>query len=396
MGKINFKLSIILMLLSKISIIAVFIALLLPFRVLAQVTLDSTFGNNGIVITPTANSSEINAIALQPDGKIVAAGYSNNLGIYHFQIARYNIDGTLDNSFGNGGIVITSIGNSSMPFSIQIQPDGKIITAGSVEPNNTAPPFQFHSVIVRYNSDGSLDTDFGTGGIVTTMADPMEDGIASILLQINGKIIAGGWAGNQFLLMRYNTDGSLDNTFGIGGMIKTYMEGSQSYIWAIAQQPDGKILAAGTTGDVSNYKFALARFNTDGTIDTNFGILGKVTTDFNPFFYDVATSISLISGGQILLAGYSESNIAMAKYNNDGTPDVSFGNGGKITSGNYPPVPHQSLGIQSDGKIIVSGNTIITPTNSYGYSLTRFNTDGTPDSSFGVSGNIIVDIRSGY
>jgi uncharacterized delta-60 repeat protein len=365
----------------------------LSSHVFAQVSLDTTFGNNGIVITPTANSSEINAIALQPDGKIVAAGYWNNSGTYHFQIARYNIDGTLDNTFGNGGVVNTSIGNSSMPFSIQIQPDGKIVVAGGVKAN-LSPPFQYHSLIVRYNTDGNLDNNFGTGGIVITIADSIEDGIASIVLQPDGKIIAGGYAWNQFLLMRYNTDGSLDNTFGTGGMVKTSIEGTESSIWAITQQPDGKIVAAGTTGDINNLKFALARYNNNGILDTSFGIAGAVSTDFNSVSYDIATSIALISGGKILLAGYSDSNIAMAKYNNDGTLDVNFGTGGKVSSSNFPSVPPNSVIIQTDGKIITGGSVIISPYN-YGYSLTRFDTSGIPDNSFGVGGNIKVDVKTG-
>lgn len=376
----------------KIILIFSFILAVIHYA-FTQGATDSTFGNNGIVITPTAYSSDINAITMQPDGKIVAAGYWINLGTYHFQIARYNTDGTLDNSFGNGGIVNTSIGNSSMPFSIQIQPDGKIIAAGGVKANLN-PPFQYHSLIVRYNADGTPDTSFGTGGIVITIADSNEDGISSIVLQPDGKIIAGGYAWNQFLLMRYQTDGTLDTTYGTGGIVKTSIEGTEASIWAIAQQADGKILGAGTTGDITNFKFALARFNNDGTVDTTFGTSGKVTTDFNPFFYEVATSVVLLPNGQILLAGYSESNIAMAKYNNDGSLDAIFGNGGILSLNGYPPVPQNGVTILPDGKIITVGSLEVSSFN-YGFSLTRF-ADGVPDSSFGINGNLLIDIRPGH
>lgn len=359
-----------------------------------SVSLDSSFGNAGIVITPTPNSSEIISIAIQPDGKIVAAGYSNNLGGYHFQTARYNSDGTIDNNFGASGIVNTVIDNSDMPYCIALQMDGKIIVAGNIRAN-TSPPFKYHCAMVRYNMDGSLDNNFGIGGIVTTIVDSSEDGIASVSLQPDGKIVAGGYAGNQFLLIRYKDDGTLDDNFGMGGIVLTSIEWEAS-IYSIVLQNDGKIIATGTTGDITNFKFALARYNTDGTLDTGFSTVGTVITDIDSFFYDFATSIALLSDGKIVIAGYSGDNIALAKYNTNGILDSNFGKGGKVSMNNFPPVSQNSLAIQSDGKIIVCGNTNITPSNSYGFSLTRFNTDGTPDSSFGVNGNITTDIKTGH
>jgi uncharacterized delta-60 repeat protein len=365
-------------------------------HVVAQVTLDSTFGNNGIVITPAANSSEINAIALQPDGKIVAAGYWVYLGIYHFQITRYNTDGTLDNSFGSGGLVTTNIHNSDMPKAVGIQSDGKIVVAGYYYTGTPTSPGAgiYHKAIVRYNQDGTLDQTFGNGGIITpeVIGPTTHEAISSLLIQPDNKIIVGGSAGNQFSLIRFNNDGTPDNSFGTGGIVVTSKEASAT-IYTMALQPDNKILVAGSTLDsIINVKFALARYNSDGSLDLNFGNNGIVTTDFGNTNYEVCHSLALQNDNKIIAAGYFGNILAVVRYNTDGSLDNNFGNAGKVTDSNLPGA--LGVGIQSNGKIVVSGQIVLT-TYDYGYSITRFNTDGTPDSSFGTGGNIILDIRQG-
>jgi uncharacterized delta-60 repeat protein len=351
--------------------------------------IDSTFGASGKVITPAPNSSEINAIAVQPDGKIAAAGYWDSLGTYHFQTARYHSNGLPDNSFGNGGIVFTSIGNSAMPYSVAVQADGKIVAAGCQRFTNT-PPFQYHSVIVRYDVNGTLDNSFGSGGVVTTIVSPSEDGIASIALQADGKIVAGGWAGTQFLVMRYNSDGTMDNSFGTGGKTLTAIA-SQSSVYSIALQSDGKIVACGTAGDPSNYKFALARYNTNGTLDNTFGTAGIVTTDFDPVFYDVGTSMTIQADGKIIAAGYSGYHLALARYTANGILDPGFSNSGMFASTNYPSAT--GIGVQSNGKIVVSGN--LNNSFDYEWAITRFDPNGVPDTSFGNIGTISINIKPG-
>ncbi|MGI8892309.1 MAG: T9SS type A sorting domain-containing protein [Bacteroidia bacterium] len=379
----------------------IFIAFFLAFGlfspgIFAQVTLDSTFGNNGIVIIPAVNGSEINAIALQLDGKIVAAGYWASLGIYHFQIARYNIDGTLDNTFGNGGFVNTTIHNSDMPKAIGIQPNGKIIVAGYYYTGTPTSPGagMYHKAIVRYNPDGTLDQSFGTGGILTpeVIGPTTHEAISSLLIQPDNKIVVGGSAGNQFSLIRFNNDGTPDNSFGTGGFVLTSIEAAAT-IYTMVLQPDNKIVVAGSTLDsIINVKFALARYNSDGSLDLNFGANGIITTDFGNTNYEVCHSLALQPDNKIIAAGYFGNILAVVRYNTNGSLDNNFGNAGIVTDSNLPGAV--GVGLQSDGKIVVAGQVVV-PTYDYGYSITRFNTDGIPDSSFGTGSNIIVDIRQG-
>ena len=372
----------------KIFFITLFFSSTLCALLAQSVVLDSAFGINGIAITPSVSSSEIIASTIQLDGKIVAAGYLNNSsGNYHFQVARYNPNGTLDNMFGIGGIVNTTINIADMPYAMALQADGKIVVAGNAR-FNAAPPFIYHSVIVRYNIDGTLDNTFGTGGITTTAVDPTEDGISSIAIQSDGKILAGGYAGKQFLIMRYSTNGILDTGFGNGGIVLTTLE-DQASIYSIALQNDGKILAAGTTGDISNFKFALARYNSDGSIDIGFGNNGNIKTDFDVSCYDIATSMALLPDGKVLLAGYSECGEALfAKYNSDGTINSGFGNGGKTSLNTCPPVPPNGLAMLLNGGFVTCGSK---SNASYDYSLSFFNADGSSDST---NGDIVVDVSS--
>lgn len=363
---------------------------LLLFNSLSAQTfrLDSTFGNAGVVISPSPNSSEIKDIAAQPDGRIVAAGYEDNMGEYHFRIARYNSNGTLDPAFGTGGIVKTNIGSSDMAYSVALQADGKIIVGGNYLVS-VSPPFEYHSTLVRYNTDGSLDNTFGSTGIVKTAIHSAEDGIASIALQDDGKIVAGGYAGNKILLMRYNTDGTLDNTFGSGGVTLTAI-GSEASAYKLKIQPDGKIVLAGTSGTNGNYTFSLVRYISDGTLDTSFGSGGITLTDFDSSAYDIGHCIALDTDGKVIVAGFSGSSLAMARYDSDGTLDAGFASGGKFTSTDLPGAT--GLVIQRDGKYIVAGNVM---TNDYGWDITRLTPGGIVDTTFGNMGTVLLNLQTG-
>lgn len=362
------------------------------------VTLDSSFGNGGIVITPTSNSAEIVDIAIQSDGKIVAAGY--NLGGDDVQVARYHADGTLDIAFGTGGIVITDIGNQNIPYSMLLQADGKIVVGGTYLANSS-PPFEYHSSLIRYNTDGTLDNTFGTGGVVKTIADSYSDGIASIALQTDGKIITAGHAANQCLIMRYNSNGTIDSSFGNNGIVKTSVEATEqeSSHWDMALQTDDKIIACGRTTDGDNGKFSLVRYNSDGSLDQSFGTGGKVVTDFEqPWCEEIAARMETQNDGKIFLAGYyapfsgtcNGSTTFFARYNSNGLLDSTFAIGGKLSSNIFPPPT--DIALQNDEKIIISGSVMV---SNYSYSILRFNPDGSIDSTFGNSGNIIIDIAPG-
>lgn len=363
--------------------------------------LDATFDSDGKVSGPGGFASDI---AIQADGKIVAVGGSNDINFSgrHSRLARYNADGSLDVTFGAGGVVATDISpNQGDAFAaVATQPDGKIVVAGSAfAPSGTLPVLNF--VIARYNSDGSLDTTFGTGGadgdgIVTTSFFDFESAARDVILQADGKIIAVGYTrssdgGQDFAVARYNSDGTLDSTFGTGGKATTGFFGRPDAANAVVLQPDGKIVVAGSAqsslSSVSG-EFALARYHSNGTLDTSFDADGKVTTDFGS--HDVASDVVLLSDGRIVLAGTSNENFALARYNPTGALDPTFDTDGKVTTDFGASESVSALVVQSDGKLIAAGNTFTCATRS-DFALARYNTDGSLDTAFGAGGKRTTD-----
>lgn len=346
-------------------------------------TLDTTFGNGGIVTTAFyddyfdyTNFQQVAAIVIQPDGKILCAGtamhISNpNYNRYDFALARYNPDGSLDNTFGTGGTVITDIfpNRADVVTSLGLQPDGKIVAAGFSGAYNT-PQVASDFVTVRYNSNGSLDTTFGANGKVVTDFANDSDFATSLVIQLDGKLVVGGFAYGRtqnrlsfdFALARYNPNGTLDPSFGNGGKIlidlsnTTANSPGDDLMFNMALQPDGKILCAGSgepNRRANGSDFLIARFNPSGSLDTTFGIGGKVTTDFNGTI-DEGFSLALQPNGKFVVAGVANgvaqitlapylavsasanntqsptlSDFAVARYNPDGSLDKSFGTGGK-------------------------------------------------------------------
>jgi uncharacterized delta-60 repeat protein len=278
-------------------------------------TMDPSFGRRGKVTTDFSGGGDfITDLVLEPDGKIVAVGVSATKGdpfrSRDFALARFNPDGTLDPSFGAGGRVTTELGRSSSAFAIALQQDGKILVGGSSEGSNGPTDFS----IARYNPDGTLDASFGMGsGVVTTdlfggASFGGDDYLFDLTVQPDGKIVAGGWASRRnsvkgdSALVRYNPNGTLDASFGVGGKITTDLFGGDDSIFSLALQPDGKILAVGPAkrrgGD---YDFALARYNPDGTPDPGVGPTGSVRANFRGD--SVAYAMALQPDGKIVAAG---------------------------------------------------------------------------------------------
>src|SRR5437879_8498063 len=240
--------------------------------------LDPSLGAGGRVITPILGSYDgASALVLQPDGKLVAAGHAyNTSNANSFALVRYNGDGSLDGAFGTGGKVITAIGIGSAGSALVLQPDGKLVAAGYTY-NGTSTAF----ALVRYNASGSLDTSFGTGGKVTTPIGSIDDEAFALVLQPDGKIVAAGYTSVAnsiaFALVRYNANGSLDASFGTGGKVTTPIGSVDDEVFALVPQPDGKLVAAGCTSNATNTAFALVRYNANGSLDTSFGREGRVT-----------------------------------------------------------------------------------------------------------------------
>ncbi|MEE9294854.1 MAG: delta-60 repeat domain-containing protein, partial [Phycisphaerae bacterium] len=265
--------------------LCLFVLVLLPEVCLAQAgTLDPTFGDGGLVTTDFLGSSRDvgrDVVAIQADGKIVVVGQTSDAGGSDFAVARYNADGSLDASFdGDGKLTTDFAGAGDIANSVAIQADGKIVVAGRA--SISGPDFDF--AVARYNADGSLDTSFDGDGKLTTDFAGSTDLALSVAIQADGKIVVAGQASTfgtgSFAVARYNADGTLDAGFDGDGKLTTDFAGRGEVAKSVAIQADGKIVAAGETFTDTGFVFALARYNADGSLDASFDGDGKLTTDF--------------------------------------------------------------------------------------------------------------------
>jgi competence ComEA-like helix-hairpin-helix protein len=298
------------------------------------------------------------AMALQPDGKIVVTGGSDS----SLALARYNTDGSLDPSFDGDGSLLTDFdGLSAVGFSVDLQPDGKILVAGF-----RSAARDFSLVLARFNSDGSPDLSFGTGSKVLNNFGQGEAYGGTLALQPDGKILLAGQTfllsiGYVFALARYNSDGTLDTSFGNTGNVTTDIEGSlDEGIGTVIVQPDGKIIAAGSSTINEMGDFATVRYNADGSLDTTFGTGGKVITDIANRD-NFGSTAALQPDGRIIVAGRSFSgannDFALARYRSDGSLDASFDLDGIITTDfGVGEDIGQALLLQADGKIVLAGS----------------------------------------
>jgi uncharacterized delta-60 repeat protein len=351
-------------------------------------TLDSNFGTGGIVVRNISTADDqILAVAIQPDNKIVAVGYSG--GIAEFTVARFNTDGTPDATFGTNGVTLTSftlpnsfVNDNSFAYAVAIQTDGKIVVGGDI-----GPGLAFG--LVRYTATGQPDTTFGTGGKVITM-DQNLAGIRGIAIQGDGKIIAAGYTGqiSDFAVARYLSNGALDATFDGDGIVTTDIFADSDVINAVKLQSDGKILVAGSTVDFDLLtEFALARYNTDGSLDTGFNGTGinTVFTECNPDASGCgADALGIQPDGKIVVTG-SYNDVYMARFNSDGSQI----NG--ITTTDIGGVVDRafSLTINSTGGIFVAGST--ETAGNEDFFVAKYNSNGTPDPTFDNDNGIVVE-----
>ena len=337
--------------------------LLVPAAAAAPGTLDASFGAGGRVTTSFGTADDdASAVALQPDGKIVAAGYAYNGPQSVFALVRYNADGSLDTSFNGTGKVTTVIGGDDYAEAVTLQGDGKIIVAGT---SSNGSNYDF--AVARYNADGSLDTSFNGSGMATTAFGPGLDIAYTVALQPDGKIVTGGYGSTgskvDFALARFNTNGSLDSSFGTGGKVTTAVGSDSDIGRAIALQPDGKIVAAGYSAVVGGENFALVRYNANGTLDSGFGAGGIVTTAMGN--HNILLSAAVQPDGRIVAAGdtwdspnIASQDFALIRLNPDGALDPSFGSGGKIRTSIGPSTDAAlAIALQPDGKIVAAGKS---------------------------------------
>ena len=363
-------------------------------------SLDTSFAAGGKdVVQVDASDDNAQAMVVQGDGKIVVAGWGNTSIGYAFELVRLQRDGGLDPSFGNGGKVMTKIGNGTAEANaVALQADGKIVVAGSVDETPKGKSF----ALARYNADGSLDATFGTGGIVTTSFGSASDEAFAVAVQADGKIVLGGHAlsatrGLDFALARYNADGSLDAGFGNGGKVLEPIKAGnvRDSVYAIAlQNVDGqqKIVAVGGEGD-----FTLARFNADGSRDAGFGIGERPDSEFGSVI-GAARAVSITAdGSKISVAGHVGHDWAVLQLNANGTTDATFGAGGRVittlSATNWDEA--QAIVRQADGKLVVGGWVYAGNSSSGDFVVARYNTDGTLDAGFGNAGVTVTPVAPG-
>ncbi|HSQ16830.1 MAG TPA: delta-60 repeat domain-containing protein [Anaerolineales bacterium] len=352
--------------------------------------LDTTFGDGGSVATDINFKDDYGrAVALQTDGKILVAGTAWEVDT-NFTLVRYNPDGSLDSSFDGDGKLMTNFLGKDEAYAMLVQPDGKILVAGSKTTTYA------DIALARYNADGSLDTAFSGDGMLTTDFASSTDVGYAIALQGDLKIIVAGYAttpgGKDFFLVRYNADGSLDTTFGGDGLLTTDFAGGNDQVYALALPGDGKILAAGhATGATQD--FALARYNADGSLDMTFDGDGLLTTDFGGLG-DYGRAVGLGAGGKIVVAGYvdhpSNDTFALARYNADGSLDTAFaGDGLLVTDLSDYDDRGYGLALLADGRLLVAG---VGYSNKSDFGAARYLADGSLDPSFAEDGILLTDL----
>ena len=402
-------------------------------------SLDTGFGGRGFVTTAIGSGNDrAHAMAIQADGRIVLAGYSHN----DIALVRYTADGTLDDTFGtvvNGstrsGKVTTAIGSGEdRAHAMAIQADGRIVVAGYSHNGNNND-----FAVVRYTADGTLDDTFGTvvngstrSGKVTTAIGSGEDRAHAMAIQADGRIVVAGYShngnNNDFAVVRYTADGTLDDTFGTvvsdsarSGIVTTAIGPENDKAYAMAIQPDGRIVVAGFSYFFrKSDDFALVRYTAAGTLDDTFGTVvsgstrsGKVTSSLGmPGSYDLVNAVAVQPDGRIVAVGYAGSQFALARYTADGAPDITFGadNDADGNMDGYTVTPigpsvnaARAMALQPDGRIVAAGFSYRHHRyRSVDFALARYTAAGTLDDTFGTvvsgttrSGKVTTYIGSG-
>jgi uncharacterized delta-60 repeat protein len=341
-----------------------------------------------------------NSVAAQRDGKIVVAGYAGISGVDQFALVRYNSDGSLDTSFNSSGKVTTAVGTGTCKAEgVALQDDGKIVVAG----------YSFNAggqscfTVLRYGADGNLDTSFGDSGkVITSVA---KNGSAdSVAMQSDGKIVVAGnsfrdGGNNDFGVVRYNANGTLDTTFnGTGKATADF--GAHDLGHSVAVHGDGRIVVAGYSTKEDKKQCALACFKATGNLDTSFNGTGKVMTNFGGDGDAEGQGVATQSDGKTVVVGYAivggVQHFAIARYNTDGTLDTSFsGTGRVLTTVGVSGSNATGVALQKDGRIVVAGYAVNNSGRIYDFACLRCNADGSFDQSFGDHGKVTTDVGDG-
>ena len=343
-----------------------------------------------------------NSVAAQRDGKIIVAGYAEIGGVDQFVLVRYNSDGSLDTTLKGSGKLTTAVGKDCHGKGVALQGDGKIVVAGYSFKAGGGQCF----TVLRYTADGSLDTSFADSGKVTTNVGTKYASAESVTIQSDGKIVVAGDSfnasgNNDFAVVRYNANGTLDMSFNETGKA-TADFGAHDYGRSVAVHGDGRIVVTGytTKSYESKKECALSCFKANGSLDTTFNGTGEVTTNFGGDGNAEGRSVAVQTDGKIVVIGYATAGnteeFALARYNADGTLDTSFGDSGQVmTDVGISGSNATGVALQKDGKIVVVGYAVNNSGTNYDFACVRYNTDGKVDQSFGDGGKVMTSVGQG-
>lgn len=366
-------------------------------------TLDTSFGSGGVVTTDfTGGSDQIEDLAIQRDGRIVAVGFTRNTRTDSTDVAlmRYLEDGRLDPAFGEGGKVATDFGGTDVARAVAIQPDGKLVVVGFT--TTSAPRDVF--LVARYLKDGRLDTSFGTGGWTTIDFGGNISSLAhDVGIQPNGRIVVAGLTldtrtSYDFAIARLRKDGSLDPSFGSGGTVNVDFAGGADFGLALSILPGCRIVVAGSASmPGSGDDYAAIRLRSDGTLDPSFGTSGRTTVDFVGVS-DEAWGVAIQPGGKLVLAGRisrpGEIHFAfgLTRLDSEGRLDTRFGEGGRtVTDFSRSSDSATDVAVQEDGRIVAVGIVGDDVRGGVHFGLARYDKHGRLDPSFGTGGLVTSD-----
>ena len=345
---------------------AAYVASAQAMRFLPDGSPDLLFATNGIFTYSLNFEANVYGCVIRDNGKIVMTGSTTDYNDYRILLIQLNEDGTLDETFGENGIVVQKIGPDmnffeDHSYAITLQDDGMILVAGK----SYNLDYRFVPVVVRFTENGELDTAFGTNGVASVPVIDVENDFDCLVVQDDGKIVASGHYANELLsfallVARFLPDGTLDDTFGDNGIIN-YPYQADAEGFGITLTSDDKILLTGFTASASyNYSMMLMKFDQQGNPDPGFGDEGLVIADYGA--YDIGYGIHIQSNDKILVAGTSgelipgDCDMAIWRYNPDGTLDNTFGTNG-MSKIQFYGNPDEGLAMahQSDGKIVIAG-----------------------------------------